>query len=394
MFTSVFDFMNKDLFINGLLHKCFTQCNFSPDDDTIHQFSEYFPDRHYFIAAFSTVSKELNIIPYPNGHSIPDDILKQADFNTYSYITEDNLTLLFINSGNIDAVKTFITNIQDYFDKRCNLISYWGISHVCFTLSELFFAKKEAAAALDTAKQAASENIHIFDTNQEISAAANTAYFYPDILRQMLIYSIKNMDYTLLDFIITVLYDENTRIPQHAGSFLQLNFHIVDTLLIFNSTKHSISDRLLSFSQNAAALKDAPKQYFNSLTMLCREISEQITTQKNHQKNQMVKDIQIYIRNNFNDATLNLSSVAEHFKRSEGYLSALFKETSGTSFSEHLEKCRIDEACRLLISSDKSISEIACLTGYNSVYSFRRAFKRILNSSPKDYRIKNSADQP
>ena len=55
------------------------------------------------------------------------------------------------------------------------------------------------------------------------------------------------------------------------------------------------------------------------------------------------------------------------------------------NFAEYLEQLRIDQACTLL-KEGVLVSLIAEKTGYNSVQSFRRAFKRVKGVSPSEYR--------
>jgi AraC-like DNA-binding protein len=86
------------------------------------------------------------------------------------------------------------------------------------------------------------------------------------------------------------------------------------------------------------------------------------------------------------EANLNLSGTAQHFQVSEGYLSSIFKEYAGICFAEYLEKCRIEKSCVLLSDTDSTIEQIAEDVGYNSVYSYRRAFKRLFHISPSAYR--------
>ena len=386
--------MNKDIIINGILHNCFTQSNYVPDDAARMCFSEHFNARHYFIAAFSLLAANSSAGMHAQFiSSIPQYAAELADFPIWYYRTEDNIHLLLLNHNNIDEIFKFIENVHKYFMERYDFINYWGISRACSSVSELLFAKKEAITALDIVKQSDTKHILQYEPSIRFSTNSRTEYFYPNTAKQLLIYAVKNMDYALLDFILTILYDENIRLPQSQESLLQLNFCIVNTLQSFHNEKQPISEKLLSFSQNSVLFQTTPEQYFHELLGLCKYISEQINLHKNNHKTEMISDIQYYIRQNYSNANLNLSSISEHFERSEGYLSSLFKETAGISFSEYLEKCRIDKSCELLLTSDESIATIAQLSGYSNVYSFRRAFKRILNLSPKDYRNKNISEQ-
>ena len=86
------------------------------------------------------------------------------------------------------------------------------------------------------------------------------------------------------------------------------------------------------------------------------------------------------------DSGLGLSRISSEFHISEGYVSSIFKEQSNVNFGDYVENIRINKACQLLKENEHTISEISEFVGYNSVQSFRRAFKRVMGISPKEYR--------
>ena len=88
------------------------------------------------------------------------------------------------------------------------------------------------------------------------------------------------------------------------------------------------------------------------------------------------------------DSNLGLSLVATKFNISEGYVSTIFKGDMGVNFTDYVESVRMECACKLLENSDETISAIAEKIGYNSVQSFRRAFKKVKGISPKELRNK------
>ena len=92
-----------------------------------------------------------------------------------------------------------------------------------------------------------------------------------------------------------------------------------------------------------------------------------------------------YINNNFSE-DISLTSVAERFFISPCYLSRTFKRVTGSSFAEYVNGVRIKEASRLLLKTDKSISDIAISVGFKSTTHFGRAFKALVGISPLSYR--------
>ncbi|MCF7854885.1 MAG: helix-turn-helix domain-containing protein [Candidatus Pacebacteria bacterium] len=52
---------------------------------------------------------------------------------------------------------------------------------------------------------------------------------------------------------------------------------------------------------------------------------------------------------------------------------------------DFITHCRIEKACYLLQSSNHSISRIADLAGFGSIYQFSRLFKQRVGSPPSRY---------
>ena len=77
--------------------------------------------------------------------------------------------------------------------------------------------------------------------------------------------------------------------------------------------------------------------------------------------------------------------VSAEFGLSEGYLSSIFKKETGTNFAEYLEQLRV-KAARVLLEDGTKVTDVSHMVGYNSIQSFRRAFKRVMGVSPSEYR--------
>ncbi len=77
------------------------------------------------------------------------------------------------------------------------------------------------------------------------------------------------------------------------------------------------------------------------------------------------------------------------------YLSKLFSEKIGTSFTDYVNMLRIDRACYLLKNTRLPILDISIECGYGSLRTFNRNFSRRMAMTPRNYRkspIQYSAD--
>ena len=78
-----------------------------------------------------------------------------------------------------------------------------------------------------------------------------------------------------------------------------------------------------------------------------------------------------------------LEPLAKKFNYNYGYLSGLFKRTTGKTISEYFHHRKMETAKALILERKKSIGEIAEMLGYN-LYSFSKAFKKSYGISPKN----------
>ena len=93
-----------------------------------------------------------------------------------------------------------------------------------------------------------------------------------------------------------------------------------------------------------------------------------------------------YIDSHFTDDTLSLNQVAREINISANYLSAVFSQEMGATFTEYVTGKRMDRARELLRTTDKRSGEIAFAVGYRDPHYFSFLFKKTQGCTPRDYR--------
>ncbi|MDD4120045.1 MAG: PocR ligand-binding domain-containing protein [Clostridia bacterium] len=91
-----------------------------------------------------------------------------------------------------------------------------------------------------------------------------------------------------------------------------------------------------------------------------------------------------YIKINY-DKELNLKFVSNQIFVNSYYLSHLFRNEMNMTFSDYLNKIRMEESIKLLKNSQLKIQEIANLIGYADANYFAKIFKKYFGVSPKNY---------
>ena len=92
-----------------------------------------------------------------------------------------------------------------------------------------------------------------------------------------------------------------------------------------------------------------------------------------------------YIDNHL-DEPIDLKSVASYFNFSTFYFHRLFSAIVGKTLAAHIRDRRLQSACVLLATSNKSILEIGIDCGFDSAQSFSRTFKQAQGLTPSEYR--------
>ena len=92
-----------------------------------------------------------------------------------------------------------------------------------------------------------------------------------------------------------------------------------------------------------------------------------------------------YIQQNFRQP-LNMAQVSNHVSMNYSLFSLLFKQYTGSNFVSYLQKQRLDEAKRLLETTDWRVNEIGRRAGFADEKHFLKVFKSVVGMSPTEYR--------
>ena len=102
---------------------------------------------------------------------------------------------------------------------------------------------------------------------------------------------------------------------------------------------------------------------------------------------ELIEKAQDYMKSNYANNDLTLNNVASIVNVSPNYFSTLFNQETGMSFIEYLTNIRMERAKEYLRCSNKKITEIGELIGYQDSHYFSYIFKKTQNCTPKEYRI-------
>lgn len=119
--------------------------------------------------------------------------------------------------------------------------------------------------------------------------------------------------------------------------------------------------------------------------LLYQAVQQQPASNYNHYEMNSIQAAREMIRKNIRYHFV-IREIAQKVGMNEFKLKNGFRELFGNGVYEYLRSERMQVARQLLGESDHSIKEIASMTGYRSVNSFIKAFKKMYGVTPGDFR--------
>lgn len=83
---------------------------------------------------------------------------------------------------------------------------------------------------------------------------------------------------------------------------------------------------------------------------------------------------------------LCLEEVARHSGVSPFHFCKIFKRFTGLTFTEYVNRARVEKAKQLLIKPQSRVTEVAYDVGFQSLSQFNRSFRRVMDQSPTEFR--------
>ena len=93
-----------------------------------------------------------------------------------------------------------------------------------------------------------------------------------------------------------------------------------------------------------------------------------------------------YLKNNLTADDLSQGAMAEMAGISREYFSRIFKNVTGMNYTKWLNMIRLEKATELLSDDKRPLTEIAMMSGFQSIPSFNRVFREEKGMAPGEYR--------
>ena len=273
-------------------------------------------------------------------------------------------------------VQDTIIHMHEELLENNGIWMFAGIGHTTDSLMHVWEAYQQAMEAVSyTTKN------YIFFPYEIIKKDSN-AFYYPPELSTKLIHFITTGNQPQVMELFGLIHQEN--IEERSLPVKLLQFLLQDIRNTLLKARFALP---AGTSPETLASLDARFNEHLSFK-LCEDIARTLCNlfHTDTEDPNLAATIEKYILHNYKDPSLCLNKISDEFQISESYFSHMFKEKTGVNFSVYLENIRMDEAAKLVRTTDSNLSELYIQVGYNNPATFRRAFKKIYGVTPSAMR--------
>ncbi len=148
-----------------------------------------------------------------------------------------------------------------------------------------------------------------------------------------------------------------------------------------------------AYKETKVMSEDHFKQTITLLAIFSLQLSNlinQLVLARNKDEPPVISKAKQFIRENLSER-LSLDGIAKAVGVSSFYFCKLFKQSTAMTFTEYVNRQRVECAKHALLRPSARVTEIAFAVGYQSLSQFNRSFLKFAGESPTEYRNRMQA---
>ena len=318
--------------------------------------------------------------------SIVDENLKNSfDFKSFLYNEE---VVIIGKLENENQIMEFVNHIN----KICRTAKYFiglsvsaGVGAVCDTITGIKTSYNGAKTALDYRVIMGDKAIYIGDMEPDFSKQLQ---FDEEESRALMnaiklegSESIKNI---VLD-IVKKFKDSRVQKSQYQIYLTELLSDLFKIVRSYNlDSKEIFGDQFKGYFDisDFESLEEMGSFIFE----ICYKISLMIKRERMDSAKLLAEKTKAFIKEHYMESDISVESLCNYLHVSPAYFSTIFKKETGVSFITYLTDVRMEEAVKLLNTTDDKTYIISSKVGYTEPNYFSYVFKKHFGVSPSKYR--------
>lgn len=246
-------------------------------------------------------------------------------------------------------------------------------------------------AGISTSYQAAVETMQT-DTGHHtvVYAQPQMEYYYPIEWESRLMTAVQDGNIIQVRSILHHLYEENRRLHLSAPLVSRISLLLTEDLHRTAVAMDLAPELLAEFREPhpAQRLETVFATAEKTAEIICAEAARRKESATDNVSRSLVE----YVNTHIFEPELSLKQLGDEFSVSTASVSRIFKKSAGENFYHYITQKRIARAKELLLIQGYCPAQIAEAVGYDSEYSFKRAFVRTVGMAPRDYCAQNGGD--
>lgn len=122
------------------------------------------------------------------------------------------------------------------------------------------------------------------------------------------------------------------------------------------------------------------------LISICRKVCRYVEAKKESKNIELLEQLKSYVAVHYADHSLDLESLANRFGVSPSYATRFFKDHTGLPLMKYIDSLRMEQAKKLLKTTELPLKDIMNEVGYIDSTNFIRKFKKAEGITPIQYR--------
>lgn len=320
--------------------------------------------------------------------------LKQGELLHRPYMTVDSgqrQLALVLHAEAADMNEVFLIGAQiiERLEKTAEVSVSIGVGRHCATIEELPRAYEEASEALRfRLLHGRGQVIYIEDVT--LSQEDVTDAVFPKKHEELFIGYVKLGDAEQAKRMIRELI-ASCSAQRNRMHYAQLQFVFFKIItIVLQTLQHLGADitRLVKLDNNPfreLMALESMEQIQGWFDEFLQNAADGVGAGKQRKDNQHVARVIDILEKDY-AKELSLNTVSEQLNLNPSYVSRLFKQYTGTSFTEYLTAIRIRQSKELLRTTDLQVGEVGNRVGFHNAYYFIKVFKENAGVTPGEFK--------
>lgn len=225
----------------------------------------------------------------------------------------------------------------------------------------------------------------------EQSLLEKSEHYFSSVDLEHFVELIRNKDESVLDYTSHIFDTISSNFNNDIVNIKQIINSIFNEIILRMQhnekwlTKFVSSDKkeTISFNGNED-LNEIKIRFINEIEVLMALVNKLFYRSN---ENQVVNQVCRYVLENI-DRGISLKVVSDQIFMNKTYVSEVFKQKSGISFTEYITTVKMERAKKLMTEEKLKTYEIAELLGFKDIEYFSKLFKKNTGFSPTEYKQK------